>query len=213
MPEKISWQIIESTLIVGKYNAASDMDTPLQSGKRKVAAFDFDSTLISTISKSQFARNAEDWCWWHGSVPAKLKQLQLEGFTIIIVSNQAGISLSPTKGGPKIVKSDKVDRYTAFKKKATAVFNSLNLPITLYAATAKDKYRKPSDGMWQQFLQDYGLKQEDIDHDESVFVGDAAGRLEGKVEGRVVKKDFSCSDRYVDWVQSYSEAKIVNWPW
>jgi bifunctional polynucleotide phosphatase/kinase len=192
LPEKVSWRTIESSLIVGRYNASDDRPAP--SGKTKVAAFDFDSTLIGTISKSTFSRSADDWCWWHGTVPAKLKALHDDGFTIIVMSNQNGISLKAPKVGPKVIK---VDRFTSFKQKATAVFNALNLPISLYAATEKDRFRKPAVGMWQQFLLDHNLKHEDVDHEHSLFVGDAGGRLAGTFNGKVVKKDFSCSDRLV----------------
>jgi bifunctional polynucleotide phosphatase/kinase len=83
-------------------------------------------------------------------------------------------------------------RLADFKQKANAVFNQLDLPISLYAATAKDMYRKPRPGMWQQLLEDYALAPAAVDHENSIFVGDAAGRL-GVPGGS--KGDFSCSDR------------------
>jgi len=121
-----------------------------------------------------------------------LNALHSEGYTIVIVSNQNGISLRPPKNGPKVMKET---RYNQFKQKITAVFNALNLPITVYAATEKDRFRKPSIGMWEQFLTDQNLKYEDIDIEHSLFVGDAGGRLAGNFNGKLVKADFSCSDR------------------
>ena len=48
--------------------------------------------------------------------------------------------------------------------------------------------------MWEQMLNDYGLSDVgDVDHENSVFVGDAAGREAGKTSG--VRKDHACSDR------------------
>lgn len=82
-------------------------------------------------------------------------------------------------------------RLSDFKEKANAVFKQLDLPISLYAATAKDQYRKPRPGMWVVLLEDFALTSDAVDHDETVFVGDAAGRE--AVAGR--KKDFSSSDR------------------
>lgn len=82
-------------------------------------------------------------------------------------------------------------RLSDFKEKAKAVFNQLDLPISLYAATAKDQYRKPRPGMWNALLEDFALTADVVDYDESVFVGDAAGRE--AVAGR--QKDFSSSDR------------------
>jgi len=48
--------------------------------------------------------------------------------------------------------------------------------------------------MWEQMLKDYGLSEPgDIDHENCLFVGDAAGRGGDKAAG--IKKDHSCSDR------------------
>jgi len=69
--------------------------------------------------------------------------------------------------------------------------NQLDLPISLYAATGKDKYRKPRRGMWDTMLEDQNLCQpESVDLDACYFIGDAGGRIGSK-------PDFSCSDRYV----------------
>ena len=73
------------------------------------------------------------------------------------------------------------------------MFNQLNIPIDIYAATEKDMYRKPRTGMWSELLEDYEIHgQGDIDLDNSIFVGDAGGRK--AADGK--PKDFSCSDRY-----------------
>jgi hypothetical protein len=89
-PEKLSWRIVDSSLLVGRYIASGDGqagDTPLQTkpAKCRVAAFDFDSTIIKTISKAKFARDANDWQWWHGTIPSKLKELHSEGFVLVIM--------------------------------------------------------------------------------------------------------------------------------
>lgn len=147
-----------------------------------------DSTLITTQSGNTFARNGSDWKWWHASVPSTVKRLHSEGYLVAIVSNQSGISL---KKDAKSLKSD-MKRLADFKQKANAVFNQLDLPISLYAATARDQYRKPRPGMWNALLEDYALAGDAVDHDKSIFVGDAAGR-QGVHGGP--KGDFSCSDR------------------
>lgn len=111
-------------------------------------------------------------------------------YLISIISNQGGISL---KSDPKSLKSDQ-KRLTDFKKKVNAVLSQLDLPISIYAATARDQYRKPRIGMWHELLEDYGL---DIvnswDLDKSIFVGDAGGRSDGS-SGKMLK-DHACSDR------------------
>lgn len=92
------------------------------------------------------------------------------------------------KGDPKGPKS----KVASFKTKASAVFSQLGLPISIYAATEKDIFRKPRTGMWTELLQDYEIHRPgDLDIENSVFVGDAAGR---DALGRT-PKDFSCSDR------------------
>ncbi|TLD22662.1 PNK3P-domain-containing protein [Venturia nashicola] len=186
-PDKITWRVVNDSLLIGKYNASAVESKDASLEKKKIAAFDFDSTLITTQSGNTFSRNGSDWKWWHTSVPNTLKRLHSEGYMVAIVSNQSGISLKPN---PKSLKSD-MKRLSDFKEKANAVFNQLDLPISLYAATAKDQYRKPRPGMWNALLEDFALTWNAVDHDESIFVGDAAGR-EGSV-GR--KKDFSSSDR------------------
>ena len=169
-----------------------------------------DSTLIQTSSGKKFATEAKDWKWWHSSVPATLRKLYLEdgyvdiyplikaachsrlhSFRVVVVSNQAGISLKPDAKGPRA----NVSKLTTFKTKVLAVFGQLDIPISIYAATGKDIYRKPRTGMWTELLDDYGISPESLDLENSIFVGDAAGReaLNGQ------PKDFSCSDRFVSY--------------
>ena len=59
--------------------------------------------------------------------------------------------------------------------------------MAAFIASNDDEYRKPNVGMWKHFLT---TNNDDVDLKESVFVGDAAGRVNGK------KKDFSDSDLY-----------------
>ena len=109
-------------------------------------------------------------------------------YQIVILSNQGGISL---KSDPKSLKSDQ-KRLADFKRKVTSVFNQLNLPISIYAATARDQYRKPRTGMWTEMLEDHHYEiAEILDLDSCLFVGDAGGRL--SIGG--VGTDPACSDR------------------
>lgn len=135
------------------------------------------------MSGLRFGRDATDWKWWHTSVPSKLRSLHDEGYHLVILSNQAGITL---KHGPGSMK-----RLTDLKRKATVVFTQLDLPMSIYAAATHDQYRKPRTGMWKRMLQDFDFKPDAIDLKSSVFVGDAGGRVgSGKL-----RKDFSSSDR------------------
>jgi len=78
------------------------------------------------------------------------------------------------------------------------VIGQLDLPISIYAATGKDEARKPRTGMWAELCGDYDLTTKgdegnaaNVILEESIFVGDAAGRL----ASRGIKADHSSSDR------------------
>ncbi|KAH7356726.1 polynucleotide kinase 3 phosphatase [Rhexocercosporidium sp. MPI-PUGE-AT-0058] len=216
-PEKITWQErapnddAPDSLVVGRYEPATDFTkdqkpTDGEMKRYKIAAFDFDSTLIQTSSGKKFATDAKDWKWWHSSVPATLQKLYLEDgsenfitslkaachsllyrFRVVVVSNQGGISLKPDTKAP----GTSVSKLVSFKTKVSAVFGQLDIPISIYAATGKDMYRKPRTGMWTELLEDYGIRPDDLDVENSIFVGDAGGRE--AFNGQ--PKDFSCSDR------------------
>jgi bifunctional polynucleotide phosphatase/kinase len=109
---------------------------------------------------------------------------------VAVLSNQGGVSLKPN---PKTIKSDQ-KRLADFKGKVSAVLNQLDLPLSVYAATTRDQYRKPRIGMWQELLEDYDLKSADsVDLENSFFVGDAGGRKGNGTPG--APKDHSCVDR------------------
>ena len=114
-------------------------------------------------------------------------------YRVVIFTNQGGLVLhpDPKSKGPKSIKN----RVPAFKQKCNAVLGQLGIPTTLYAATGKDIYRKPRAGMWSEMRDDYDLSESDIDHDSSVFVGDAGGRTADVKGAGTASKDFSCSDR------------------
>jgi bifunctional polynucleotide phosphatase/kinase len=88
------------------------------------------------------------------------------------MSNQKRISLQKDlKGGRADSKS-----LTNFKERVTGVMRQIDIPISVYAATADDENRKPRTGMWKEFVEDYDLDVFGIDLCASFYVGDAAGR-------------------------------------
>ena len=186
-PEKISFKILHETLLIARNENAH---TITRTKPVKIAAFDFDDTLIATKSGLKFARGENDWRWWHASVPGRLKQLHAEGYALVILSNQAAVSLKSDSKTPK----DGMRSLNNLKGKAAEVFKALDLPMSLYASTEYDGFRKPRVGMWEQLRMDYGLiGNADVDLEGSIFVGDAAGRSGDPKAG--VKKDHACSDR------------------
>lgn len=82
--EKLKWEERAAndgsakSLLVGKYIPTSDVPIVETLKKNKVAAFDFDSTLVETASGKKFASDAQDWKWWHASVPTTLRRLHEE---------------------------------------------------------------------------------------------------------------------------------------
>ncbi|KAF6824426.1 bifunctional polynucleotide phosphatase/kinase [Colletotrichum plurivorum] len=177
-----------ATLLVGRYEPENP---PTESNKRtKVAAFDLDSTLITTASGKKHANDGTDWKWWHSSVPGRLREMYNdEGYRIVVLSNQAGLVLHPDPKA-KAPKALSKDRVSAFKQKVNAVLTQLDIPTSVYAATEKDLYRKPRPGMWNELCDDYDLT-DDVDLSQSVFIGDAGGRT----ATAKAAEDFSCSDR------------------
>ena len=63
-----------ATLLVGKYVPEGVQGQPPVK-RRKIAAFDLDSTLIKTASGKKHAGDAADWQWWDHCVPSRLRQL------------------------------------------------------------------------------------------------------------------------------------------
>ncbi|KAK7608079.1 polynucleotide kinase 3 phosphatase-domain-containing protein [Phyllosticta paracitricarpa] len=191
-PEKIGWAIVDDSLLVGTYKASTATPLAEASGPRRIAIFDLDGTLITPASGNKFGRDASDWKWWHTGVPTTLRELHEKGYLVAIVSNQSGLNVN-SKAAGKAPKADS-KRLETFKTKLAAVLSQLDLPISIYAATTKDEFRKPRPGMWRQLLDtnDLGGGPGMVDMGKSFFVGDAGGRSStsgGKT------KDFSCSDR------------------
>ena len=185
-PEKLSWRIVENSLVIGRYDPQI---MPPQALKHpvKIAAFDLDDTVVSPTG-AKFARSAQSWKWWDASVPGRLKSLYEDGYLVAIFSNQGNVSLKPD---PKTLKKDTLS-LTNLKEQLTAILRQLELPISMYGATGQDRFRKPRTGMWQELLEDYDLQAEGgVDMAQSFYVGDAAGRA--KTDKR--KKDFASTDR------------------
>lgn len=170
-PEKITWRVVNNSLVIGKYTTGPG-EQPARREKAKVAAFDLDSTLVVTASGNTFPRDSSDWKWFSPNVPTKLQDLNADGYQVVIMSNQKRISLQKDlKGGRADSKS-----LTNFKERVTGVMRQIDIPISVYAATADDENRKPRTGMWKEFVEDYDLDVFGIDLCASFYVGDAAGR-------------------------------------
>lgn len=123
-------------------------------GKRRIIAFDLDSTLIKSKSGSKFAINAKDWKWNYPDVPVKLRKLPKD-IVVVIVTNQGGLKTP--------------EDISEFKKKIVAIHSELDMEIILYAAIS-GVYRKPSSALYMQYISKL------VPTAPFLFVGDAAGR-------------------------------------
>ncbi|GAA5905538.1 polynucleotide 3'-phosphatase [Sporobolomyces salmoneus] len=125
----------------------------------KIAAFDMDGTLIVPKSGNKFPKDKEDWKLWSPEVKAKLRAVHDQGYSILLISNQAG--------NPKQQKS--------FQDKLPLLARHLDVPLRVFAALDRNIYRKPATGMWDVFVEKHNGGLE-IDYENSFYVGDAAGR-------------------------------------
>jgi bifunctional polynucleotide phosphatase/kinase len=57
----------------------------------RVIAFDLDDTLIKTKSGKKFPVDENDWEWWSSDVPLILRELSMNYVNLVIFTNQAGI--------------------------------------------------------------------------------------------------------------------------
>ncbi|KAF7558421.1 hypothetical protein G7046_g5745 [Stylonectria norvegica] len=200
-----------ATLLVARYEPEVKETQILE--RRKIAAFDLDSTLITTSSGKKHGNTASDWKWWHNQVPGRLRELyQDEGYRVVILSNQAGLTLhfDAKYKGPK---ANANKRVSDFKQKCSAVLSSLDLPTSVFAATERDIYRKPRTGMWKELCEDYDIREEDVDLENSIFVGDAGGRIANFAHNVGIKyqtpEEFFLGEKPRDFVR---DMDLVDYP-
>ena len=130
-------------------------------------------------------KDAGDWKFLYPEVTKVLKGIvaDSEDAAVVLFSNQFRIDRDSAK-------------FTGFKIKIDSIVAKLGsqLPIITFFSMCKDKYRKPCTGMWS-LLEEVVLKSRNIlvDLDQSLFVGDAAGRLDGWRTGK--RADWSTVDR------------------
>lgn len=138
----------------------------------KIAMFDLDGTIITTASGKTHPRDISDWQWKYDGILEKMQKLANSGYSILIITNQAGVSAK------KISRSD-------IAEKLTIIYNEImdfaNIPLLeIYAALEKDMYRKPNTKIYEKYIFPRISELQKI-----FYVGDAAGR----------EHDFSDSDR------------------
>jgi bifunctional polynucleotide phosphatase/kinase len=148
------------------------------SKKIKVAGFDLDHTIVVPKSGKKFPVDFKDWKFMKG-VTDKLKELDRDGYTIVVFTNQS-----------KIKNSDDEKNYRT-KIRDISASTDLNIELNCYASCKSGEYRKPMTKMWETMTTDFAPAT--IDLAKSFYCGDAAGRIKGWKKGAV--RDFAGTDR------------------
>ena len=171
------WRNLEDSVICKAYNE-------FKPGK-KLLSFDLDDTLISFEKKKSGKSKSPEkeketsyiFTFDKNKIQSKLDEYQKKGFIFAIFSNQNGI----TQG--HIKEKD-------FKNKVDKLFTELKYPFVIICAKEKDFFRKPCTGMIEIFKK-YFNENLELELNECIFIGDAAGRKKSKT---YKKNDFSDSD-------------------
>lgn len=132
----------------------------------KLAMFDLDGTWIRTASGKKHAQSVDDWLFLDQKesvcepsvICSKLEQLHKDKYSVVLVSNQFGI----TKG---VLKPEEL------LQKMLYILTHLKIPILGLFPFQRDGYRKPFLGCWELLLEQF-----DEMPCEAFYVGDAAGR-------------------------------------
>lgn len=147
-------------------------------GKVKVACFDLDGCLIKPKGSKTWpsASDVLDFEQAFRGTFERVKEEYENGSCIAIITNQ-----DQTTANAK--------RLQTWKTKVANIANVIDCPMIIFAALAKDGFRKPGRLIWDNgIVQAYveaGGNAKDIDIDSSIsipeqasfFVGDAAGRV------------------------------------
>jgi len=77
----MSWDDSLPNVTIGTTNPSPNPST-------KIAGFDLDHTIITTMGGHTFPKNPSDWRFLYPNVPDRLRSLIKDGYAIVIISNQ-----------------------------------------------------------------------------------------------------------------------------
>lgn len=116
--------------------------------RQKIAAFDYDHTIVKPKSKSTFAKNVDDWMWLRPNVEPTIHRLYKKGYSILIFTNQ----------------------HQQFKiAQIKMVLDTLDIPYKAFIMMDK-AIKKPHPLCFQTHIAARKMS------DKSFYVGDALGR-------------------------------------
>jgi len=163
----MDWKV-NNSYIIGHYGKVTlDKNKP-------VAGFDLDGTIIEPTGGKKFSQSDDDWKFYNSKETVdKLIKYHKNGFTIVIYTNQNGISLG------RISKEK-------WMNKINKIAKIVKIPFIIVASLLKDNSRKPRTILWEKIIP--------CDINRSFYCGDAGGLPKRKINGTIIKKDFSDSD-------------------
>lgn len=156
----------------------------------KMAGFDYDWTMVRPKNESTFPRDENDWEWLYSKIPSVLEQLYKDGYMIVIFTNQS-----------KKWKNDHIKN----------AIKTLQFPVLVVVATEKIYY-KPNIDMFTTVTKDV-FKKQNIDKDNSFFVGDALGRKTDhsdcdKLFAQNIKIDYHSPEEYFKPYEKFQVEEI-----
>lgn len=116
--------------------------------RKKIAAFDYDHTLVIPKNGRTFPKDVSDYQWLFPNIPTILKSYYDKGFMIVIFTNQT-----------KAWKADQIRE----------VLLQIDIPVTAVIAFDKEEH-KPNRILFDTVI------QKEWDQEKSFYVGDALGR-------------------------------------
>lgn len=134
--------------------------------KNKLAMFDLDKTLItpkigSRGSGKGFPINSDDWKFNFDNVKETLSDYFLNNYSIIIISNQCGISSGK-------------QTFEQWSNTINQMCKELNIELYVFCSIDYNKYRKPNPAWFNEFIPE-NIKN-NINRHVSFYCGDACGR-------------------------------------
>ncbi len=147
--------------------------------KIPVLLLDMDWTLIRPKNNRARPKDNTDWTFLYDIeiLRSIINKYIDNGYIIGIVSNQSRLGMAE-------------NTRVSFKIKVDDVVGQLGIPVYFSTAPKDDLYRKPRTGMWEMMISKSGVARKYIDLENSIMVGDAAGRMQFGHK----KADFSASD-------------------
>ena len=116
--------------------------------RKKMAAFDYDHTLVKPVEGAVFSQKVDDWQWLRYSVKKVLIEYYQRGYSIVIFTNQS-----------RKFKTEQI----------RLVLDTLDIPYKAYIQYNKSE-KKPNSKVFSEF------SQSRVDIAKSFYVGDALGR-------------------------------------